>query len=117
MYSVKHRELENLRFRDFKELRQDNYERKLKEKCDIVEKHIGMAIALQEKKQSSIANNDKVRTKMAKETSLKRSELGDAKTPYFKVRNEQVSVAAFAPDMVKWSPKDIKKILDKDKKD
>jgi hypothetical protein len=54
---------------------------------------------------------------MAKETHMKRKDLGDAKTPYFKVRNEQVSVAAFAPDMVKWTPKDIKKIMDKDKKD
>ena len=46
MYSVKHREIENLRFRDFEELRQDKYEKKLREKCEIVEKHIGMAIAL-----------------------------------------------------------------------
>ena len=46
MYSVKHRELENLRFRDFEELRQDNHEKKLRDKCEIVEKHIGMAIAL-----------------------------------------------------------------------
>ena len=117
MYSVKHREIENLRFKDFEELRQDKQEKKLREKCDIVEKHIGMAIALQEKKQQLQANNDKIRVKMAKETSQKRAELGHAKTPYFKVRNEQVSVAAFAPDMVKWTPKDIKKILDKDKKD
>lgn len=54
---------------------------------------------------------------MAKETSQKRRQLGDAKTPYHKVRNESVSVAAFAPDLVKWTPKDIKKILDKDKKE
>lgn len=117
MYSVKHREIENLRFKDFEELRQDKQDRKLREKCDIVEKHISMAIALQEKKQMLNANNDKLRVKMAKETSMKRAELGHAKTPYFKVRNEQVSVAAFAPDMVKWTPKDIKKILDKDKKE
>ena len=51
MYSVKHREIENLRFKDFEELRQDKQDKKLREKCDIVEKHIGMAIALQEKKQ------------------------------------------------------------------
>jgi hypothetical protein len=51
MFAVKHREIENLRFQDFEELRHDNQERKLREKCEIVEKHIGMAIALQEKKQ------------------------------------------------------------------
>ena len=50
MYSVKHREIETLRFRDFEELREHKQSKKLKEKCEIVEKHIGMAIALQEKK-------------------------------------------------------------------
>jgi hypothetical protein len=45
-----------------------------------------MAIALQEKKHFLVANNDKIRVKMAKETASKREELGDAKTPYFKVR-------------------------------
>ena len=55
-----------------------------------------------------MVNNDKIRVKMAKETSTKRNQLGDAKTPYFKVRNDQVSVAAFAPDLVKSTPKDIK---------
>ena len=76
-----------------------------------------MAIALQEKKQQLTQNNDKIRVKMAKETHLKRNELGDAKTPYHKVRNDQVSVAAFAPDLVKWTAKDLRKILDKDKKE
>lgn len=54
---------------------------------------------------------------MAKDTATKREELGDAKTPYHKVRNDQVSVAAYAPDLVKWTPKDIKKIMEKDKKE
>jgi len=76
-----------------------------------------MAIALQEKKHFEVANNDKIRVKMAKDTAIKREELGAAKTPYFKVRHDHVSVAAFAPDLVKWTPKDIKKIMDKDKKE
>jgi hypothetical protein len=54
---------------------------------------------------------------MAKETASKREEIGDAKTPYFKVRYDQVSVAAFAPDLVKWTSKDIKRIINKDKKE
>ena len=43
-------------------------------KCEIVEKHIGMSIALQEKKLASLAHNDKVRTKMAKEAAKQKSD-------------------------------------------
>ena len=115
MYSVKHREMENLRFRDFEEQRSGLGDEFMKVKYDIVEKHIGMSISLEEKKQALQAHNDKIRHKMAKESARQRSEVGNAGNKYFKVRNDQMSVAAYAPDLVKWTPKDIKKIMQLDK--
>ena len=52
---------------------------------------------------------------MAKESARQKSEVGDAGNQYFKVRQDQMSVAAYAPDLVKWTPKDIKKIMQLDK--
>ena len=67
IYSAKHRELESLRLQDFYEHRNEYMNDKLKEKCDLVEKHIGMSIALNERKHSMQHQNDKLRNKMAKE--------------------------------------------------
>jgi len=50
IYSAKHREIENLKMQDFIELRNEHMNSKKKEKADIVEKHIGMAIALNERR-------------------------------------------------------------------
>ena len=83
LYSVKHREMENLRFADFEEQRSGRRDDGLKMKCEIVEKHIGMSIALQEKKLASLAHNDKVRTKMAKESARQKTEVGAAGNKYF----------------------------------
>ena len=74
LYSVKHREMENLRFRDFEEQRSGRRDDGMKMKCEIVEKHIGMSIALQEKKLASLAQNDKIRNKMAKEAAKQKSD-------------------------------------------
>ena len=50
LYTIKHRELENLKFSDFNELRASHKNKGFKEKCDIVEKHIGMSITANEKR-------------------------------------------------------------------
>ena len=50
LHSLKHREMDNLRFSDFEELRNNHKNKGFKEKCDIIEKHIGMSISLTEKK-------------------------------------------------------------------
>ena len=51
MYTIKHREIDNLRFNDFVELRANHKNKGFKDKCDIVEKHIGMSIQINERKQ------------------------------------------------------------------
>ena len=112
---MKHREIDNLRFSDFQELRKNHKNRGLKEKCDIIEKHIGMSISLTEKKQQLQASNDKLRNKMAKERFNKLVEQGGAKTAFHKVLRDNVSMAAYAPDIVKWTQKDLKKIMNIDK--
>lgn len=50
-----------------------------------------------------MAHNDKLRNKMAKEAAKQKSEIGDSRNKYFQVRNDQMSVAAYAPDLVKWT--------------
>ena len=50
MNSLMHREMENLRMSDFIDHRTSNKDLGFKEKCDIVEKHIGMSITMNEKK-------------------------------------------------------------------
>ena len=111
MYTIKHREIENLRFKDFNELRNSKRQSGFKEKCDIVEKHIGMTLAINEKKKAMMDANDRVRSKMAKDSFRHKADQAGAKTPYHRVLREQVSVAAYAPDIVKWTQKDMKKIM------
>jgi len=62
-----------------------------------------MTLAVNEKKQLLQAQNDKLRSKMAKDSFKSRAEQGASKTPYHKVLRDQVSVAAYAPDIVKWT--------------
>jgi RecA-family ATPase len=115
LFTIKHRELENLKFGDFQDIRNSHKNKGFKEKCDIVEKHIGMSISLNEKRQQLQQHNDKLRNKMAKERFKSMQEQGGAKTTFNKVLREQVSVAAYAPDIVKWTAKDMKKIMAIDK--
>lgn len=67
LYTIKHRELENLKVSDFNELRNSHKNRGFKDKCDIVEKHIGMSITVNEKRQQLQQHNDRLRHKMARE--------------------------------------------------
>lgn len=50
LFTLKHRELESLKMDDFREIRNSHKNKGFKEKCDIVEKHIGMSITLNEKR-------------------------------------------------------------------
>jgi len=74
-----------------------------------------MTLAVNEKKQLLQAQNDKLRSKMAKDSFKSRAEQGASKTPYHKVLRDQVSVAAYAPDIVKWTEKDMRKIMQIDR--
>ena len=48
----------------------DNYKNiDFKDKCNIIEKHIGLSIILKEKKSFKELNNDKIRAKMSSLTS------------------------------------------------
>ena len=49
--SLMHQEMDNLRLSDVQELRIDNINKGQKDKYDIIEKHIGLAASLSEKKQ------------------------------------------------------------------
>ena len=51
LQSLVHREVDNLKFNDAMETRNNRSGRGNKDKYDIIEKHIGMSISLNEKKQ------------------------------------------------------------------
>ena len=53
---------------------------------------------------------------MAKENYKIKEEVGTDQRPYYKVKREQMSNLAFAPDTVKLTNKDMKKLLDMGKK-
>lgn len=52
---------------------------------------------------------------MARERFRAQQEQGGAKSTFHKVLRDQISVAAYAPDVVKWTQKDMKKIMSIDK--
>ena len=115
LYTIKHREMENLKFSDFNELRSSVKNKGFREKCDIVEKHIGMSITANEKRQQFQQHNDKLRHKMTRDRFKSQQDQAGAKSTYHKVLRDQISVAAYAPDIVKWTQKDMKKIMSIDK--
>ena len=53
---------------------------------------------------------------MARETYKIKEEVGMDQRPYFKVKREQMTNLTFAPDTVKLTNKDMKKLLDMGKK-
>ena len=81
-------------------------------KLGIVEKHIGMSLALHEKREMANYMNDKIRNKRVKD----KDKQSQSPRKYRQVRSEKISMAAFAPDMVQWTQRDIKKIMNIDKK-
>lgn len=53
---------------------------------------------------------------MARETYKIKEEVGIDQRPYYKVKREQMTTLAFAPDIVKLTNKDMRKLLDMGKK-
>lgn len=56
------------------------------------------------------STNDKLRTKMAKE-NLMQIEAADGLKVYDVAANAHLDKVAYAPDMVKWTKKDIRKLM------
>jgi len=79
-----------------------------KNNCELDEKHIALSVMNTDKKQFFQSYNDKYRAKLAKEMlSIK-----EGKDPVTtQVRKQHMSMVTYAPDMVKWTKKDIKKLL------
>ena len=114
LQSLMHREVENLKFNDAMETRNNRSGRGNKDKYDIIEKHIGMSISINEKKQQSLEHNEKIRYKMAKDRLNRVAELDGAKNVVQKAFKDQISMAAYAPDIIKTKPKKVRKKVDKE---
>ena len=68
-------------------------------------------MVLEQKKSLEELNNDKIRTKMINQTKKYKDENGNSKSPFHKALKEQINDAALIPDIVKWTQKDLKKIM------
>jgi len=60
--------------------------------------------------------NDKYRSKMAKD-KIKMAETHKSQTPYLEAATKHLALNTFAPDLVKWTKKDINKLLAGSKKE
>lgn len=114
--SLKQREKENLRHLDNEENMGVIKNQRFLENCQIVEKHLALSILNQEKKQFLMSFNDKYRSKMAKEKIINRAVTNNA-SPYIQATQKHMNLSTYAPDMVKWTRKDIAKLLKADKKE
>ena len=107
--SLKHREIENLRFEDLNENLEILKSEKFRQNCKIGEKHIALAAMNNDKKQYLNVVNDKKRSQIVKERMLVKSE----ERPFAQARRQYLHPAAAVPDLVKWNPKEIKKLTQK----
>lgn len=83
---------------------------KFKNNMKIDEKHIALSLMNNDKRQHMMATNDKLRNKLAKDNKLIQEEQA-GETILQSVAKKHLEMVAYAPDMVKWTKKDIKKLL------
>jgi hypothetical protein len=107
--------LEHLRQQDNTENQEKLKTHRFLENCKIIEKHLALSMLNNERRQFLNNFNDKYRNKMAKERLLLKEEHGQD-SPFVEATKKHMNLGTFAPDLVKWTKKDIAKILDKEKK-
>ena len=110
MFSMKHRELEQLRFQDHSENMMMLKNQRYKKNCTLDEKHIALSVMNTDKKLFNQQYNDKFRAKIAKEMLTIRDTTAGAPIEQL-MKKQHMSLVTYAPDMVKWTKRDIKKLL------
>jgi hypothetical protein len=68
---------------------------------------------INDKKQYLSSANDKMRYRIVKERQMVKTE----EKPMISAQKQYLHPAAAVPDLVKWNPKEIKKLMQSDKKD
>ena len=116
LYCLKQKELEHLR-------QQDNFENQNKIKtarfltnCQIVEKHLALSVLNNERKQFLNNFNDKYRSRMTKEKVVLNNQHGNL-SPFVEATKKHMALSTFAPDLVRWTKRDIDKLLKDPKKE
>lgn len=108
-----HKERENLRFED----QHENYAAvkmaKLKGNLQLDEKAIALTLMNKERQQHMTQTNDKLRQKLARQNVEANSQRLAVWTA---AANQHLEKVAYAPDMVKWTKKDINKLMANNKK-
>ena len=75
-----------------------------------MEKHLALGCLNQEKASFLQSFNDKYRSKMAKEKLMLKETRGGT-SPFLEAAKKHMQTHTFAPDMVKWTKKDLAKLL------
>lgn len=115
--SMKNQEVEHLRFLDTCQAQDQLKAKRFNDNCMIVEKHLALSMMNQERKQFLNSFNDRYRSKMAKERLNQRNQHGEL-TPFVEATKKHMTLGTYAPDLVKWTKRDIEKLLkEEDKKD
>ena len=83
---------------------------KFRNNMKIEEKHIALSLMNNDKRQHLMNTNDKLRNKLARDNKMIREEQA-GETILQTVAKKHLEMVAYAPDMVKWTKKDIKKLL------
>lgn len=104
---MKHRELDNLRFEDLNENLDILKSEKIKQNLRIEEKHFALTAMNSDKKSYLTTANDRQRSRIVKERQLANS---DQKV-FPHAQKQYLHPATVIPDVVKWNPKDIKKLI------
>lgn len=114
--SLKQHEIDHLRYLDNVENQETLKARKFRENCQIVEKHLALSILNHERKQYLQNFNDKYRSRMAKERIQLKQQHGNL-SPFLEATNKHMALHTFAPDLVKWTRKDLEKLFKEEKKE
>ena len=113
IFSLKHREIDNLRFEDLNENLELLKNQKFGRNSKIGEKHIALTAMNFDKKQYLTSANDRMRTRIIKERQM----VGSEEKVFVSAQKLYLHPATAIPDLVKWNPKEIKKLLQGDKKE
>lgn len=99
IYSMRHRELENLKFQDQNENAQTMKKQRFRQNSLIDEKHITLGFLNNDRKQFMDSYNDKYRAKLAKDR-LVMSENNGPEPIFQQVKNLNLNLVTYAPDLV-----------------
>jgi hypothetical protein len=116
LYCLKQKELESLRQQDNNENQDRIKTQRFMTNCQIVEKHLALSVLNNDRKQFLNNFNDKYRNRNVKEKVIMKNTHGNL-SPFVEATKKHMALSTYAPDLVKWTKRDIDKLLKDPKKE